>query len=372
MEYNKDLKYTLVADGDIDFDLDDESSMFMSHIQYYDFKEGKIFTFLNQFNNSIYIYDVENNSFVESIPFDIEGPQGVGKIQGYSFLDRNTISLIDTYRYKAIIFDISNKEFLSKKKELLFTSGKINSSNGFSTELDASIPWMSTYAPVIFGRQSNLWISALPESSSKSTYESSINVFHIDKNDSLSKLSFFPPNMLGFHWEDGEMPRMASNLDSSGVVVSYKYSNSIGVVDAENLKVTFTNPLGEFKETKLVFREYPTSMESNERYINSYTVYALLSDPYRNVYYRIIEEPNFIEIEKDGERKDSKRPIVQILDQDFILIGEVSLPNYEYLYNMCFVSEEGLMISQPKMDFKKMTIDENTLRFVVFKLKAIK
>ncbi len=371
VEYNSELQYTLVKDGYIDFDLDNETSMFMSHIQQYDFNEEKIFTFLNQYNNSIYIYDLKKNILLESIPFDVDGPHGVGKIQGYSFLSRTMISLVDTYRYKAIVYDISERSSPKKLKEFLFTKGLINPTNGFSTEENASIPWMSTYAPSISFASSNLWFSALPESSSKPTSESSINIFHVDKFDSISKISVFPQQMMGHYWEDGDLPRMAATLDSAGVILSFKYSNTIGKVGAKGFKPTFVNPKGKFKETKIIFNQDPSSQESSERYINSYTVYNLLADPYRNIYYRIIEEPNFLEIENNGERKDSKKPIVQIFNQDLELVGEVSLPNYEYLYNMCFVGEEGLMISQPKMNYRKMTLDENTLRFVVFKLKEV-
>lgn len=371
VEYDSELQYTLVEDGKIDFNLDNETSMFMSHIQCYDFNEEKIFTFLNQYNNSLYIYDLNKNVLLESISFEIDGPRGVGKIQGYSFLNRTTISLIDTYRYRAMIYDISEKNSPTKMKEFLFTAGKINPTSGFTTEENSSIPWMSTYAPSITFSSSNFLFSALPESSSKPTSESSINIFHVDKMDSISKLSIFPQKMIGYYWEDGDLPSMAATLDSTGVLLSFKYSNVIGKLDTEGFKTTFINPKGKFKETKSIFDQEPSSQQSTERYITSYTVYNLLADPYRNVYYRIIEEPNFQEIENNGERKDAKKPIVQIFDQDLNLVGEVSLPNYEYLYNMCFVSEEGLMISQPKMNYRKMTLDEDTLRFVVFKLKEV-
>lgn len=88
---------------------------------------------------------------------------------------------------------------------------------------------------------------------------------------------------------------MTASLDSSGVVFSFKYSNTIGILREGSLKASFVNPNGKFKENKKQFSQEPTSHESSERYIQSYTVYNLLADPYRNVYYRIIEEPNFLE-----------------------------------------------------------------------------
>ncbi|MCH7397978.1 DUF4221 domain-containing protein [Belliella sp. DSM 107340] len=343
----------------------------MNHIQHYDFNGENLLTFLNEYNNSIYIYDAKTYSFIESIAFDVNGPKGVGKIQGYSFLNRYTICLIDTYRYKALFYDVSDKEHPKKLRDISFTTGLINPSNGMSTETNASIPWMKTYSPSLFLKNSNLYISGLPESSSKPTSEFSINLFYINSQDSLSKFSVYPKKMNDGFWEDGDIPRMAPNLDSTGIIITYQYSNSIGKTQNMVQNPSFVNPTGIFKETNQVFLSEPTREQIFNRFLNSYTVYNILADPYRNVYYRIIEEPNFSELENNGERKDSKKPIVQIFDKDINLIGEVSLPNYEYLYNMCYVSKEGLMISQPKVNYTKMAMDENTLRFISFKLEKL-
>lgn len=202
IDFDAALKYTLIQDGSVNFELDDESSMFLNHLQYYDFNKETVLTFLNEYTNAIYIYDTKSKKLLNKHQFDIDGPNGVGKIQGYSFLAMDTVLLIDTYRYKAVLYALLEDVKPNKIKEYNFTSGQINPKNGFSSEPNSSLPWMRTFSPSISSVSQTFWISAFPESSTKSTSSETINFFIINFQDSIEKRSNFPSEMNGNFWED--------------------------------------------------------------------------------------------------------------------------------------------------------------------------
>lgn len=77
--------------GTKQFALDDNTSNNISFLQYIPGDTLARLSLLNTHSNSIYLYDATSGNLLTSIPFDLEGANGVGQIQGYRYHNNDSI-----------------------------------------------------------------------------------------------------------------------------------------------------------------------------------------------------------------------------------------------------------------------------------------
>lgn len=88
--------YTLVAKEDKCFPLDSETVQLSDYLQLI-YMDGKlVFSFINNYDNSIVLYDYGTVKNMGKIKFEQEGSNGVGSITSYLFLNKDSIYLYDS------------------------------------------------------------------------------------------------------------------------------------------------------------------------------------------------------------------------------------------------------------------------------------
>jgi hypothetical protein len=111
-KYNNKCKLEFV--GIKQFPLDEESSYNLEYVSIID-DSTELFSFLNTYNNSIYLYDYKNSVFLRKIKYEKEGPNGVLNIQGYLYLNDDSI-FVYSYNNKILYLTNSKAQVLEKFK----------------------------------------------------------------------------------------------------------------------------------------------------------------------------------------------------------------------------------------------------------------
>jgi hypothetical protein len=138
--------------GEMEFLLDSVSPFYHQSIQY--FVEGgkEYFSFLNDFNNSIYVYEYSKPSPVSIIKVNTDGPQAFGPIWSYRIHNSDSIFVLGKYNFMVGLLN-SEGEVLRKfslegattpmadtHSPMIYLGGKLYLKNQYSVAKNKSIP----------------------------------------------------------------------------------------------------------------------------------------------------------------------------------------------------------------------------------------
>ena len=319
---------------------------------------------LNALTNSINIYDLNDTSFTEVLTFDEHGPSGTGKIDGFDVHSKDTIFLISSFSYKASVVSM-------KEKDTLITTIKLIDKNK-----SVSYTPYSDYQSSIFKYQNDLYIHSTPFSDPLKTKPFQVGNSMLKVNletSGISNLNTFSKPYDGL-WPSSFFKRYSSlRMGTNRVIFSFPIDNNIQVYDLKS-KASFNHKassmyFGNIKEYDLSLYKDNTD-NFKKHYINEGHYGQIFYDKFRNVYYRFAYIPDYVGIQNNDPRVETKIPSVIILNENYEKIGEQKLEKYKFLPIMSFVGKEGLYINQPRvLDRKTWVIQEDVFRFVLFKLK---
>lgn len=95
--------------GNVFFSLDEKSTFFNSQVKFYENDTNCYFSFLNKFNNTVYIYRYDNSNILKKITL----PKSAGGILGYILKDSNKIDVLSNGKiYFIDILTNSSRAFL--------------------------------------------------------------------------------------------------------------------------------------------------------------------------------------------------------------------------------------------------------------------
>jgi len=353
----------LVHSGDLEFPLDNYSSLFSTCIKMFIEDGDEHLYVLNAITNSINIYNLKDTTSLEVLTFEESGPEGTGKIDGFDVHSRDSIFLISSSSYKASIVSM-------REKDTVITTIKLIDKNQ-----DINYTAYSDYQSSIFKYKNDIYIHSTPFSDPLKTkpFQVGNSMLKVNlKTSEISNLNTFSEAYDGL-WPSGFFKRYSSlPTDANRVIFSFPIDNNIQVYDLTskesiNHKASSVH-FDEIKEYDLSL--YKDNTENfKKHYINEGHYGQIFYDKFRNVYYRFAYIPDYVGIQNNDPRVETKIPSVIILNESFEKIGEQKLEKYEFLPIMSFVGKEGLYINQPRiLDRETWEIQEDVFRFVLFKL----
>jgi len=339
---------------------------FSALFPYYD-KSGKEYlTFSSSANNSILFYDFETGKYLFDIKLDLEGPNGVGRMNGYHIEDLNNIYITSYQKLGLVKVDTTGttKQFIKYGK----TNNDYNVVPSYtSTSFD--------YKPIIINNNL-IYIAQIPTQFSDIA-ETPVSVAIDTSSNTIKELPFRFPNLI----TDEELftlipvPDFSRDFNGKQFIYSFNMDENIYITDIETdkeIKVpTKSKYINKLKFSKRIGERSTT----HKTLIESSYYENLLYDNYRDVYYRFARIGGELPSEYKSQCSEiffsgSIQFSVIILDKDFNIIGETLFPKFTYNPTVAFVHKNGLYISDSHI--LNPSFDENILSFKCFTLKKNK
>jgi hypothetical protein len=342
---SKVLMYNVKEDleSTIKLKLDSITKFGTNCLQYYNDKKGgkDYLAFLNKLNNSIYVYNYPEGDYSFRIHLATEGPNSFGNaITGFKIISLDSIIVVGRYLfsitdttgvpYYKYSFQHSNQVSFTAMPEAATTQPIIKKSNilFFSTAIDKTPfsvkNFLDDQCKIVFDLTTNTYKYDFkyPDLYRKNTYGYNHMSFYHAFNDSTEKFVYsFPvdPNIY--------------EVDHFGSIKSY-YAGS-------TLISRKTEPMpSDFRE----FEQYTKHYLLNSNY--SYIYY----DPFRKLYYRVIEDG--ISEDDYKQRKWWKKKALIVLDAKFNVIAEGFLDDYLAM-NMGFITKDGFFVAKSNLNDKE-------------------
>ena len=352
--------------GFVSFPLDSLSGKYHFALQaFHDTSGNAYFSFFNRNNSVLYIYDYDKREITEQIPFEQEGPNGIGnpgKI-GYLVVSLDTIFLYEAYSFKL---------FQSDRKGKIVNTFLVRSADA---GIYSSYPDVRTLKPLFF-QDDKIYLTGLKVGIEPIPDHTKLdNVLIVDLQKKAVEASPFIKR--SEQYNKGQWGALLKyqlfgcfNEESKKFVYSFGLDHHIYETDHATYENRYfmqsrffdkkIKPLAKNKDVT------PIELSVAERTLYDFTTpsyYTILHDPYRKLYYRFVTPPL-----SEEEYKDNKTfsPSVIILDEDFKIQGETRLPPQGVNdYSMMFINEAGLHIMHDNRE-------ENTLVFAIFQPKETK
>lgn len=349
--------------GNKAFELDDETSYLTSYIQFINRNDSLCyFSFINEYNNSIYFYNYDNSAFIKKIQYEEEGNNGVGKIQGYYYINEDNIYTFDYGTSK--IFVTNGKSTVIKSSPSMYESIKYQDVSEIISFPPA--PYVQTDNPI---RVVNDYIILGGFFSGEYLTENKnnrpVNILYNLKTDKIRYLNNYPEMYQKYNLGGRLTYRLPHfEVREENLLLSFSADHYIQNYSFQDDSCTSHYAGSSFiKEIKAF--PYPKSIPINKKrawdwYMNTPSYEGIYYDKYNKLYYRIARLPD-----KDyaKHKLGNRKPIVIIvLDSQLNYLGEGKLPTDLNLRTTnCFVSEDGLNI-------QLLNEDENHFTFCQFKI----
>ena len=353
--------YTLESKSTINIPIDSITPKeTMSLVGFEDENEDYLL-FLNP-NNQFLVININKEKVVNTMAFDKDGPNGVGKISGFLPLSLDSIFLFPTRENKIFITDTTS----NLKSVLTYEIGEEYSNIYAISSLNSQ--------PAIFGDKlisKNVMTGNWREMGSKELGEKGLS-HSVDL--STGNADLLPFKYPKDYWDDYKKDfNFSFAIGKDKVVYSFFADNNLYY--STNLKGELNKTQGQSKYFDDSFVEWPLSGTKEERfhyYVGSQHYLSIYYDKYRDVYYRFAY-PALEDIDQSelvSLRRHPNRFSIIIFDNNLSIIGERFFEDKnKYVTNNCFVSREGLYISINHPENNQ--ISEDVLSFELLKLESL-
>lgn len=353
---------SVMKTGEKIFPVDDNTSTEIAYLQYIHNDTLPMFSLLNTYTNSIYLYDAEKCVLLDTITFDKEGAHGVGKIQGYYYHNDDSIF---TYAYGYGQAFLANRNGKVVRKYKLFDPDELlNDTTVFRT-----LPYPYSWTPVLY-KEGKLILTGgfLAETSMEKSDNTFVtNIYDVVKEKSVYANSY-PEQYQKYEWCGGFFYRQPSISLYSGYsfLLGFSADHRLRLYDWKTGEQTYfyagSKEVQEIKplRTSKELMAERSSDEIRQWYYSQPSYEGVFVDPYKHLVYRIARLPN--SDQRKGEF-NAKPVVVIVLDDQLNYIGEELLPvGYQYDTFNSYVSPEGLHIHirNPK--------DEDHLMFYTYNM----
>lgn len=318
--------------------LDDSSSAIISYCKMVEGEHGEVlFSFLNEYENAIYIYDYESGRTHPSLCFNRLWP-----VQAYE-MHMDTL-LLFSYDRSEIVCRIGAE---SKSYSI---SNPVNAMKKFILP-----PYLLTRSPLIRIGENKAVMSLFSPGIAPGSLEKFRRAIRILDLESGQTKDFvpFPDESVDNNWGGGfHYMYPYFDVDSARrIVVSFSFSHYLSVFDLDSEEIerfwAGSGMIGRIKPFPGSRASVNQSMDTYrivEWYMRNPSYEGVLYDKYRNCYYRIARLP-LPEDEAIPASGNIKPVVVIVLDENFNYIGETQLsPDVPYNSFCSLVSPGGLMI----------------------------
>jgi hypothetical protein len=357
-------KFTLVPTNEnIRINIGSRSKNFSSHIQFFNADNVNYLAVLNRNNNSIEFYNLDKESFCRYTQIQLEGSNSFGTVQSFLINNFDSIIIITIYPRKIGIIDtcgnILRTIFYEKDINNNITMASLPTGGLRPYRLGNTI-FLSQFYQAI---ESN---GILTEGGQKKSYVALTLDLHTEQCTLLPLT--YPKELIGT--EVSAMPILRvlgykdnflyyfRNLDSFYTTEDYVEFNNLPIEINYKLNVlrgsNYMTPLSDAINIE----------RTHDNILNMYY------DKYRECYYIVIKKRN-----SDSANKSSfgtnfyPECFILILDKKLKYLGESYFQANTYSFQMCFITEKGLYISEDNIENPEFS--EDLMRFRLFTLEKI-
>lgn len=334
--------------GLVTFDIDDETKDFSLNVRYFETADGReLILHLNELNNSIGIYDLEQSRKIRHVYYEVNGPNGVGAIDGFDLVNLDSVFLLASYQNKISMVKIREDSDTVQ----LYDAFKIRN---FNAALEMT-PTASVSAPIVV-RNDSIILTAVPYVRLERTtmYESGKNLAMINmKDDRFSSYNLFTTDYddnWTIHYTDISY---TFEPEEELLVFSFPIDDSIMTIDKYGNQKSYLVKSALARKPKPFRGNYNNDKQVTKHYLTQPNYGYIMYDRYRKYYYRFTENvvPNVIE--RYGTEVLVRNIGLMVLDKNFNVLGET-----EYLnmgpYPIYFIGKKGLYLLTGSEDESKM------------------
>ncbi|MCH7402328.1 DUF4221 family protein [Belliella kenyensis] len=346
LKYKLDYKFTITLK---------ETSTYSSNLQVYEKDDEELLLFADAKNNGrIFFFNINNGALVDKIEFELEGPNGIGRMNGFHYINEDTILIVNSFQYKVLHLNSTGS---------IIDRFDLKSPNGSLSILPH--PTSKSVSGMI-GDQ--LYIKGVGEKNpyEKDYYNEMKVTQKLDlQNRSVNSGIGFPEKYRNnyFHlstaiefFQDVKHNYIYQSFPSEEEV--YVYDKDFSLIKSFGVNHRLVKPLGKVKESDVNSDNGYKMLYSNGKYTGVYV------DLYKKYLYRaaVIPPINPDQFSNYKEIKDNVRQGLVIYDlENDKKIGEVIFEINEVdLFPMYFIAKEGLYVS-------KEDPDENVVHFYLLR-----
>jgi len=341
-------KYNLVRTDLKTFELDSLTATRVKYSQtLYDVNGKLILTFMNSFDNSIYLYDFyDSRKFMKKIKFEKSGENSVKKIGGYFFHSLDSLYVFDELDFNLKLSDTSGR----------ISNNKIN----IASETQLKDPFYFLKYPAYPFTTSNAIKKYKNTLLLTGIYPWAINDTMIDKFNITQKINLEKPtnkNFMhhypteiygkGFYWGDPIFTNVYSTLSSDGKSLIYSFPVSHNLYVA-NIEDSSFSPIfagsNTAKDFDIIDKKFSEKRINMHNYYLSNDFYAnILFDGFKKIYYRFVLR-HVENVDYNNSITDKKLGVI-LMDENFKYLGESTIGSLgEYHWENAFVTEDGLNV----------------------------
>lgn len=363
-------EYNLIKSGLKTFELDSITATRIKYSQtFYDNNGKLILTFMNGFDNSIYLYDFYGSkNFFKKIKFEKSGANSVKMMGGYYFHSIDSLLIFDKIGY-SIKFSDSIGNISETKIDI--ASEEESKDKAYFLKYPV---YDFTTANSIKKYKDNLLLTGMYPWAINDTMIDKFNItVKINLIDSSQKkhMHTYPQDIYGegFYWGDPIFTYAYSALspDSKNIIYSFPVSHDLYIANLEDSSISKifagSNTAKDFNAIDKKFSDKRNNMTNY--YLNNDLYANILFDEYREIYYRFVLR--HIENESYTAISDKNLGVI-LMDNNFNYLGESTIGSIsEYHWENAFITKDGLNIEY--LDDKDLK--EKFLKFRTFVPKKI-
>lgn len=355
---------SVIRTGEKIFPVDDNTSTEISYIQYIHSDTLPMFSLLNTYTNSIYLYDAEKSILLDTITFDKEGAHGIGTMQGFYYHNDDSIF---TYAYGLGRVFLANRQGkVIQKYELFNPKELLNDTTKFIT-----LPYAESRVPILY-KDGKLILTGgfFAETSMEKSDNTFVTNIYDTKENRNTYTNSYPEQYQKYEWCGGFFYRQPSIslYSKQSFLLSFPADHRLRLYNWETNKQEYFYAGSEQIKEIEPLRTSKTLMaerlekEIQDWYYSQPSYEGVFADPYKHFVYRIGRLPH---PDQKNKSFNTKPVVVIVLDEQLNYIGEELLPEgLQYDTFNSYVSPEGfhIHIRNPK--------DEDHLTFYTYNVNS--
>ena len=352
--------YSLIVKADKCFNLDSETVQTTEYLQLFKSGEEIIFSFVNEYDNSIVLYDYATGENMRKIKFEREGANGINSVTSYLIINEDSIYLYDRTTH---LLSLANDRSIVKDKQRINIVRCLKGDSIFApSEL-----FPRTNSPILkIGDELLLSGTLFYEFEGENDSNRPVMAFYNLQKNTIRYSDSYPSMYHSGNWGGSFTYRFPyyTLSPNNELVISFAADHNIRVHHVDSLQYhefyagTKEDIVIEPVEKSLDFEHFSPEAD-RDHYVHSLNYGCIHYDSYREVYYRLAGHPDSSIDPKEGVLR--KPMSVTILDKNFQIVGETMLPQELYLLNQCFVGPDGFHIQVESED-------DDIMRFKTFEL----
>ena len=352
--------YFLIVKADKCFNLDSETVQTTEYLQLFKSGEEIIFSFVNEYDNSIVLYDYATGENMRKIKFEREGANGINSVTSYLIINEDSIYLYDRTTH---LLSLANDRSIVKDKKRINIVRCLKGDSIFApSEL-----FPRTNSPILkIGDELLLSGTLFYEFEGENDSNRPVMAFYNLQKNTIRYSDSYPSMYHSGNWGWSFTYRFPyyTLSPNNELVISFAADHNIRVHHVDSLQYhefyagTKEDIVIEPVEKSLDFEHFSPEAD-RDHYVHSLNYGCIHYDSYREVYYRLAGHPDSSIDPKEGVLR--KPMSVTILDKNFQIVGETMLPQELYLLNQCFVGPDGFHIQVESED-------DDIMRFKTFEL----